>query len=67
MLSKFTNAALLVTMTQALTDVFKWSKQVENYLEAGVFQGFIGLLEKDFKLGDDPEVYHQDWRVDFLA
>ena len=63
MLTKFAFAASLVTIAQAQRDVFKWSKQVQNYLDTGVFDGFVGVFEKDFKLSDDPEVYLQDWRV----
>ena len=55
MLAKLALATLLVTMTHALTDVFKWSKQAEKYIESGAFTGLIGLFEKDFKLSDDPE------------
>ena len=67
MLAKLALVALLVNMTQALTDVLKWSKQAEKYIESGAFSAFVGLLEKDFKLGDDPETYHKDWRVNFLT
>ena len=66
MLEKFALLALLVNMTQAITDVYRWSKQVQNYLQTGAFEGFVAVLEKDFRLSDDPEEYHKDWRVQLI-